>query len=278
MRCAFIGHPAEHTLSPAMHRAAYKALNLNWKYDFFDVLPDELEVVLNTFFKDPIWRGFSVSMPHKEALLNYGEASPLVQTLGVANTLIVGSDGPNQVFNTDVGGFSAALLAAGVEKAKSVAIIGNGGTAKSALYAVNQCYQPETVLVYARNLERAETMLQLGKILGLTVELKQLPSAEQRGKIQQVDLLISTIPSVGVDDIAEKLVARTGAVFDSVYDPWPTKLAQAAQEREITTISGLDLLVYQGVEQIGLMTNRQVEAQLLMDAAKAEISRRQKDR
>ncbi|MEK6740223.1 MAG: shikimate dehydrogenase, partial [Actinomycetota bacterium] len=108
MRCAVVGHPAAHSLSPAIHRAAYQVLGLEWSYQAIDVEPGGLRAFVEGL--DGSWRGLSVTMPHKADLVELGETDVTVDMLGAANTWVC-RDGTTIVRNTDVTGAEAALRA-----------------------------------------------------------------------------------------------------------------------------------------------------------------------
>lgn len=274
IRCAVIGHPAGHSLSPALHRAAYRELRLDWAYDAVDVAPEELDAFVRGL--DDSWRGLSVTMPHKSAIRQYGESDELVDLVGAANTLVLRPvaelvEAPRQIVrNTDVGGYQLAFAQAGVESADSAIVVGNGATARSAVVALRQM-GVERVLVLARNPERAKELKGFcANALGMLCAVRELVP----GQAIESDILLSTVPEGGADHVADELVAHCDVVFDSVYDPWPTALATAAEAVGKTALNGLDLLAGQAVEQVRLMTGGEVSFDLLKSAGQEELRRR----
>ena len=135
MRAAVLGRPVAHSLSPLLHRAAYAALGLDdWTYDALDVGAGDLPVLLAGL--GPEWRGFSVTMPCKQAAVDVADlVEPLPRLLHAANTLIR-TDAGWRAENTDVSGIGMALQLAGVEQVGAAAIIGAGGTAAAAAVAL----------------------------------------------------------------------------------------------------------------------------------------------
>ena len=101
-----LGSPIDHSLSPVLHRAAYAELGLNWTYDRFEVSESDLAGFVAGL--DSSWRGLSVTMPLKVAVLDLGEADPVAQRAGAGNTLIFTDGGP-RVYNTDVAGLVWAV-------------------------------------------------------------------------------------------------------------------------------------------------------------------------
>lgn len=267
MRCAVLGSPVAHSLSPAMHRAAYAELGLDWGYDAVEVDEEGLELFLSSLGDDV--RGFSVTAPLKRrtaALV--GEASEIVGRLGVANTIVVEETGL-WADNTDVEGAVAALRERGVERATSARILGGGATAASMAYAVSTM-GAERIEFVVREPSRATEAAQVAKAAGLTVSIHTIDEP----LIDKLDLLISTLPGEVVGARSHELVESSRAVFDVVYDPWPTPLAKAAEQAGVRVVSGLDLLAHQAALQVELMTGSRVSPQLLRKAALAELSAR----
>lgn len=261
-RCAVLGSPIAHSLSPALHRAAYAHLGLDWHYERYQVEAAELAGFVAGC--GPEWRGLTLTMPLKEAALELGEIDEVARLAAAGNTLIFEAGGRRAIHNTDVGGLVSALLAAGVGQPARAVILGAGATARSALVSLARLGVPE-VTVVARTPARAALLRPLAAALAvsLTVRPWDAPAAAS-------DLLISTVPADAVP--AEEWAAVSGAVFDVIYHPWPTPLAQAATRRGRVVLSGLDLLVQQAVLQIELMTGSPVPAAVLYQAGRAALA------
>ena len=136
-RAAVLGRPVAHSLSPVLHRAAYAALGLtDWTYDALDIGAEDLPVLLAGLGEE--WRGFSVTMPCKQAAVDVADVvEPLPRLLHAANTL-VRTDAGWRAENTDVAGIGMALQLAGVEERRlRAAIVGAGGTAAAAAVALS---------------------------------------------------------------------------------------------------------------------------------------------
>ncbi len=266
MRCAVLGSPVTHSLSPVMHRAAYAALGLDWTYEAVEVPEGGLAAFVGALGEDV--RGFSVTAPLKrEAAAVAHRASSVVELLGIANTLVVDEDERLTADNTDVAGAVAALAEHGVE-ASTARILGGGATAASIAHALAGVGVQRLDLV-VRDRARAEAAVAIARGSGQTVTVSNLVDPPTG----PVDLLVSTIPVAAVEDHADQWVVGASAVFDVVYDPWPTSLASAAERAGATVVSGLDLLAHQAVVQVQLMTGGMVDAALLRDAALAALAR-----
>ncbi len=106
-RCAVLGSPIAHSLSPALHRAAYAELGLDWRYDLIEM--DEAGLAGFVAGCARSWRGLSLTMPLKVVALQLGEVDPVARQAAAGNTLVFESDGSRRVYNTDVGGLVWAL-------------------------------------------------------------------------------------------------------------------------------------------------------------------------
>ncbi|MSS45479.1 shikimate dehydrogenase [Cutibacterium sp. WCA-380-WT-3A] len=265
MHCAVIGHPIAHSLSPAIHRAAYQFLNLDWTYQAIDIASGGLGAFIDGI--DDSWRGLSVTMPHKVDVVGLGQTDSTVDLLGAANTWV--RCGKNAIVrNTDVTGAGIALRANGVTDVGTVVMLGAGATARSVLAATIDLGARELV-VMSRSRQRSTEILELAHRLGLHVSWQPFGADPP-----QCDLVVSTVPASSLLTRAGDLAARTKAVFDVIYDPWPTPLTVAGEAAGITVIDGLDLLAGQAVDQVRLMTGRQVPMRLLRSTAQNALTER----
>lgn len=267
MLCAVLGSPISHSLSPAMHRAAYSELGLDWSYEAVEVAGGDLAEFVGALGDDV--RGLSVTAPLKrEAAAVAHQRSGDVEMLGVANTLVV-DDGMLSAHNTDVPGGAAALEEAGVGSPVTARILGGGATAASIALTLVRLGVEEIEFVVRDPSRAAEAeAVARGRGIGVSVRLIDDPM------LAQVDLLVSTLPHDAIEARAHELVESARAVFDVVYDPWPTGLARAADAAGRPVVSGLDLLAHQAALQVDLMTGSEVSPQLLRKAALAELIRR----
>lgn len=269
-RCAVIGHPIAHSLSPLLHRTAYAQLGLlDFRYDAFDVDEHELDDFIADLEAqnrdDARWVGLSVTAPNKPGLLSHGVVDPLAQALHAGNTLIF--DSPNRVYNTDVTGMIAALGVRSIKRAQTAQLMGNGATARSTLAALNEL-GVEQVQVNARSRERAEfSLAELAEGYGIELSYADFdaPAAFD------VDLLVNSVPvNLEVPD-CERLLAPAAAVFELTYNHYPSNLENCGREAGKKTLSGMDLLVYQALDQIELMTGRRPDAEPLLEAGYAAL-------
>jgi shikimate dehydrogenase len=251
-RAAVLGSPIAHSLSPVLHRAAYEELGLTgWTYDRFEVD----EAALPGFFETlgPEWAGLSLTMPLKRAVIPLLDGiSETAASVDAVNTVVLTQDGRRTGDNTDVPGMVAALREHGIDKVEAAAILGAGATASSALAALSRVC-PGEIAVYVRSEARAAEMRQWAERLEVSVRIADWADAEQA---LHAPLVISTTPTGVTDALARSVPERPTALFDVLYDPWPTDLAARWSAYGGAVVSGLDLLVHQAVLQVEQMTGR----------------------
>jgi shikimate dehydrogenase len=263
-RAAVIGRPVSHSLSPLLHRAAYAALGLtDWSYDALDIGAEDLPVLLAGLGEE--WRGFSVTMPCKQAAVDVADVvEPLPGLLHAANTLVRTGTGW-RAENTDVGGIGMALQLAGVESVGTATIIGAGGTAAAAAVAVSSL-GAEHVDVVVRDPSRAGDVTRVLEVLGVPVTVTPLRSATL-----DAPLVVSTVP-VGAQPALVRLPWRAGhTVLDVLYAPWPTPLARRVTAAGGTVASGLDVLFWQATAQVELMTGHPAPIAAMRSALDAAV-------
>lgn len=270
MRCALVGDPAEHSLSPAIHRAGYARLGMDWRYDAITVAAADLDDVVARCRADDQWAGLSVTAPHKEAIVAFGEPDHVTRLVGAGNTLVLGR-GPGHpaptVHNTDVPGFVRAWRARGLGVPRSAVIVGNGATARSLLVALAGLHVT-SVVILARDPGRAARAVELGIALGVDTTAQPLGFVPT-----DVDLVANTIPAAATQPHAQGWADAAAWLFDAVYDPWPTPLGACATH-DHTVLTGLDLLAGQAVDQFHLLTGGTVTFDECHAAALAELRSR----
>ncbi|MGY1630394.1 shikimate dehydrogenase [Geodermatophilus sp. SYSU D01186] len=248
-RAAVLGRPVGHSLSPLLHRAAYAALGLtDWTYDALDVGAEDLPVLLAGLGEE--WRGFSVTMPCKQAAVEVADVvEPLPRLLHAANTL-VRTDQGWRAENTDVTGIGMALQLAGVDEVDRAAILGAGGTAAAAAVALSSL-GARHVDVVVRDPSRAADLLRVLDALAVPTTVVSLREA-----VVDATTVVSTVPVGGQPDVAALPWQADQTVLDVLYDPWPTPLATAVTDAGGTVVGGLDVLFWQATVQVELMTGQ----------------------
>jgi len=255
-RAAVLGSPISHSLSPALHRAAYRALGLStWLYDAHEVQKPALQGFVASLGAE--WAGLSLTMPLKEAAFAVAdEVSDLARDVGAINTLVRRQDGGWKGENTDVYGVSQALREAGCVRVSSSLVLGSGATARSVVAALASlgCQQ---VTFAVRSAARPETLEQARRA-GLEVHVVGLDQVADR--VKDAPLVVSTLPADALADTPRAKLLPAGSrledhlVLDVVYAGWPTPLARAFEEAGAGVVSGFEMLVHQAAEQVRLMT------------------------
>lgn len=258
-RAGVLGAPVAHSLSPVLHRAAYRALGLDgWRYDAHLVdeaaLPAFLEgIEKETASGQESWAGLSLTMPLKRVVIPLLDSiSATAASVDAVNTVVFTPGGRRVGHNTDIPGILAALRERGVTEVRTAAVLGAGATASSALAALARICRGE-ITAYVRGDARAAQMRELGERLGSTV---RTAGWERAADAFTADLVVATTPAGATDALAGAVPDRPGALFDVLYDPWPTRLAASWSDRGGAVLGGLDLLVHQAVLQVELMTGR----------------------
>ncbi len=263
-RCAVLGSPIAHSLSPVMHRAAYGRLGLAWTYDAYDVDAAALPGFLAGL--DAAWRGLSLTMPLKRAVLPLlDELSATARESGAVNTVLLDARGASRGDNTDVPGIVSALREQGVTAVQRATVLGTGATATSALVALQRLGLRHAVLC-GRDPIRAGRLADWARARGIAADAAPLDPPARAG-----ELVVSTVPASAVAPWAESLVRDADVVLDAVYRPWPTPLLAAAAVAGLRTVTGIDLLAHQAVLQVLAMTGRGVPVDVLRDAAQAAL-------
>jgi shikimate dehydrogenase len=273
VRCAVLGSPIAHSLSPVLHRAAYDVLGLDWVYEAHDVTADRLPRFLDEL--DGTWRGLSLTMPLKRAVLPLlDETGPAAGLSGAVNTVLL-HEGRRTGHNTDIPGVVAALRERYDGPLERAVVLGGGATATSTLLALADLGCGEVTLL-VRAAARAEEAVRAAARHPLRprVEVRHL-GPEPPAVEAPVDVVVSTIPAAAQTPGVVALADAARVVFDVVYDPWPTPLAARAARGGQALVSGLDLLVHQAVVQVELMTgSRQAPLEAMRAAGERALAAR----
>ncbi|WP_370287980.1 shikimate dehydrogenase [Nocardioides sp.] len=243
IRCGVVGDPIAHSLSPALHRAGFSELGVVASYDATRVEAGGLAEHVAQL--GPQWRGLSVTAPLKrEAMALAAEVTDTARIAGGANTLVRLPGGHGwSADNTDLPGAVAAVRERYAGDVHAVTILGGGATASSTALALARL-GARRVRLLVREVARADdTAAALRAHAHLEVEVGLLGD-ETIGEV-----VVSTVPAAAQTPDVVRSAASAAVVFEVVYDPWPTPLAAAAAARGQVVVSGLDLLVHQGVLQ-----------------------------
>ena len=250
--CGIIGGPIEHTMSPVMHNAAFKVMGLDYIYIPFKVKSMELRKAVEGIRGLNI-RGMNVTVPHKVSILQFlDQLDPLAERIGAANT-IVNNGGILTGYNSDAMGFLRALHEKDVDPAgKRVLLLGAGGAARAIGCILAQEKAQLTILNRKQELSWAENLAQLlTKNYKADVNPGELTRENLQKALAKADILVNATvvgmsPDTDQTPVSADLLSANLTVFDVVYNPLQTKLLREAKTTGARTISGLDMLVWQG--------------------------------
>jgi shikimate dehydrogenase len=264
---AVIGSPVAHSLSPAIHNAAFRAAGLDWVYVAFEVAPGRAAAALDAMRVLGL-RGLSVTTPHKEDVAEAVDAlAAAAAALHSVNTVVVTESGCLVGHSTDGDGCVAALAAAGVNvSGTGVAVVGAGAAGRSVIDALGRSGARDIVVVN-RTAARAE-------------EAAELAAPARVGSATDIaasDVVINaTSVGFGTDELPfdPALLRPEHVVADLVYHPRDTALLRAASSRGCTVVDGLAMLIHQAVLQEELWTGNRPDSGVMREAALAELRRR----
>jgi shikimate dehydrogenase len=271
--CGLIGDPVAHTISPAMHNAAFTSRGLDYVYVPFPVKQKDLSKAIDGMRALDIC-GLNVTIPYKIAVIPLlDEMDSLAEQIGAVNT-IVSDNGKLKGYNTDALGFLQVLLKNGIEpKGKRVVLLGAGGAARAIAFALANHGAELTILNRKQELDWAVALAaKVSKAYGKEIGALELDSINLKKRLAGADILVNAT-SVGMSpNIEETLVTadllRPGlVVYDIVYNPAETRFLREARQAGAQTISGLDMLVGQGAAAFELWTGQKAPVDIMKQVA-----------
>jgi shikimate dehydrogenase len=271
MRCAVLGDPIAHSLSPVLHRAGFRAVGLDWTYDAVRVPEDGLVDFVGGL--GPQWRGLSLTMPLKRRALGLARTtSPRAALAGAVNTLLLEDGAVVLADNTDLPGAAAAVRERYDGPVTAATVLGSGATAASTGLAMCDL-GARSIRLLARSPERAAQTAAVvaAHPSGPSVEVGTLVDGVVAGEV-----VVSTIPAGAQDDELVRRCADVPVVFEVVYDPWPTPLSSStATAPGRVLVAGLDLLAHQAVLQFELFTGEPGPLEPMRAAGERALAERQ---
>ena len=278
MWAGVIGSPIDHSLSPVIHRAAWEALGIvGWEYRRIE--QDETSLPAFIAGLDDSFRGLSVTMPCKQAIIPLLDAiDPLATGVGAVNTVVPAS-GVLAGFNTDVTGIASAIRRACSLAERplptSAVVLGARATASSALAALGELGITAST-VAARRFGGPGSVVTAASRLGVSIEQVLWSDADAVLRaLRAADVVISTLPAGVADPLAQQMEVREGQVLlDVVYSPRETALRGSFAKNGGVVAEGTDMLIFQAAAQVQLMTGRSPNTDVMRDALERELLRR----
>jgi len=278
--CGVIGDPIEHTLSPAMHNAAFEALNLDYVFLAFKVKSAGVADAVNGMRALNI-RGLNVTMPHKSTVINHLDRVDLsAQIVNSVNT-ILNKESLLFGFNTDGVGALKALRENGIEpKGRKVLLLGAGGAARAIAYTMAK--EADELVVLNRTLKQAHDLAKLlQKAVNKKIVAGSLSPSDIEQNLQDSDILINATsvgmkPNIDESPVKSKLLRSNLAILDIVYNPLETKLSIDAKSAGAKVVSGVEMLIYQGAASFEVWTGKPAPVHVMRQAALNHLKKEQK--
>jgi shikimate dehydrogenase len=259
--CGIIGNPVEHSLSPAIHNAAFRRLGLNYVYLAWRV--ESIGDAIRGLRALGNFRGASVTIPHKVSAVPFlDEIEPTARQIGAINTIVL-EQGRLIGFNTDATGALRALREGGATLAgQRIVMMGSGGSARAIAFALAVESKADTLMLLGvDDKERVALARDLRAKTSVTVEEYSLDERALGRTVPDAQVLIHCTP-VGMSPRADATCVPAAllhpglTVMDVVYNPRETKLLKEAKRSGCKTISGIEMFLNQAVAQFELWTNQ----------------------
>lgn len=273
-----IGYPLGHSVSPAMHNAAYRELGLDYEYIPFEVEPADLREALPGLRALHI-AGFNVTIPHKETIIPLlDDVTKLARTIGAVNT-VVNQEGELIGYNTDGPGFIESLNEdAGFEPAgKKAVVLGAGGASRAVATMLAEAGAASLIISDIIEDKAKELAEYTGGLSHTKCGWSKPDSQSLKSEIEQADLLVNTTPlgmhpEVNKSPLPEKIkLPKKLLVYDLVYNPAETKLLKTARAAGCKAVSGLGMLVRQGALAFTVFTGEEAPIETMWTAAQKAL-------
>ena len=282
---ALLGSPVSHSLSPAMHNAAFKAAGLNVRYVAFDVPPGKVGQAVRAL--DVLgFLGSNVTIPLKQEVARYVDSlSPVALATGAVNTLVVrrneGEAPEIAGDNTDVEGFLSALRQhVSLIQGRGALVLGAGGAARAVVYALATEMAPASITVAARS--RSAVLGLMNHFEKLQIVVDAIPFEQAAATAADSALIVNATPigmhpAEGASPLPAGTIAAGQIVYDLVYNPTNTRLIVEARDRGATTIDGLEMLIAQAAASFKQWTGIAMPDGPARDALAAALRSRSDD-
>ena len=263
---AVIGDPIDHSLSPNIHNAAFRELELDCTYIAYRIPKDELEEGVESLKKINI-SGFNVTIPHKIEMMKYlDKVDEGCSIIGATNTVTF-SDGILKGYNTDMDGFLDPIKKRNITiKNSKVLLLGAGGASR-AIVAAFAKENAKEITIANRTLDKAKDLVEFAKKVGISANAVKLEDAEQFVSTHEFIVNSTSIglknesSPIPTDSISEKSI-----VYDIVYMPMNTDLIKKAKEKDATVIYGYEMLLGQACRAFEIWHEREAPYEVMKKA------------
>jgi len=273
------GYPIGHSISPAMHNAAFQHQRMNCYYGAYAVEPGQLRAAVDGI-RALGFLGVNVTIPHKEAVMEHlDEVANTALQVGAVNT-IVNRAGRLVGYNTDGWGFISHLEELGIKTAGLHAVVLGAGGAARAIALHLAMAGVRSVSVSNRSAGRAESVCEAISAVQpkLAVRAVEAQSPEERAALMDAGIVVNCTPlgmspgAVNESPVSDiNLLPQRAVIYDTVYTPAETRLIREAKLRGLRTVSGLGMLVHQGACSWEYWFGRRGPVSVMYSAAKAAL-------
>ncbi len=277
-KLGLIGYPLGHSMSAVIQQAGFKSIGETGSYDILETPPDELINRVKSL-KVNNYDGFNVTIPLKVPIsLFLDEIDETANIAGCANTVKIMPDKSFKGYNTDIYGFRAAIPNPARLDGKTAGIIGTGGASRAATVGLIQA-GVKVVNYYSRNIINSSAMINSmrGSFPEITFNNYQLQNIRD---LSEVSILVNCTPvgmrgnsmdMMPITKMSLEQLPKEAIVYDVIYNPMKTLLLKEAEALGLETVSGLDMLIYQGAKALEIWTGKTPDVQTMKIAALEEL-------
>lgn len=277
-KLGLIGYPLGHSMSAVIQQAGFKSIGETGSYDILETPPNEL-IDRVKFLKVNNYDGFNVTIPLKVPIsLFLDEIDETANIAGCANTVKIMPDKSFKGYNTDIYGFRAAIPNASRLDGKTAGIIGTGGASRAATVGLIQA-GIKVVNYYSRNIINSSAMINSmrNSFPEITFNNYQLQNIRN---LSDISILVNCTPvgmrgnsmdMMPITRLSLEELPKDALVYDVIYNPMKTLLLKEAESLGLETVSGLDMLIYQGAKALEIWTGKMPDVQTMKIAALEEL-------
>ena len=277
-KLGLIGYPLGHSMSAVIQQAGFKSIGETGSYDILETPPNEL-IDRVKFLKVNNYDGFNVTIPLKVPIsLFLDEIDETANIAGCANTVKIMSDKSFKGYNTDIYGFRAAIPNSSRLVGKTAGIIGTGGASRAATVGLIQA-GIKVVNYYSRNIINSSAMINSmrNSFPEITFNNYQLQNIRN---LSDISILVNCTPvgmrgnsmdMIPITRLSLEELPKDALVYDVIYNPMKTLLLKEAESLGLETVSGLDMLIYQGAKALEIWTGKMPDVQTMKIAALEEL-------
>lgn len=270
-----MGHPINHSFSPAIHNAALSDAGLDYAYLPLEVPPEALENMIK-WIRTINFHGFNVTIPHKNKILPLlDEVTDEAKKVGAVNT-VVRENGKLIGYNTDIAGFIAGLKEANCSaENKNAVVLGAGGATRAVVFALIK-EKVKNISIIARSVSKAKNLaMDFNSLLNITCH--NFNDEEYKTAAKNADIIVNTtplgmFPNIDAMPIIDfSLVKQEALIYDIIYTPEETKFLKEAKAHNLKTQNGEMMLVEQGAAAFRLWTGKNPNTELMKETLRAAL-------